>query len=549
MLETISSYLHGLGAQTFTTLWIPLLLWTVVALPTCALLRWRTFGTPYLRYYLLQALLLALPAGLLLGGVFDLGKFLLPAASASTGAARSVAEGSWAFITLPVPALEGSQPASSGWDVYHLAGLLTTIGAALAGWRLVQLAGEAGKLYRLRSRLSGRYDRDIHRQLQRLCRQMQLRTNLRAVVTSHEMVPMTFGFYRPTIIIPAAIASRPDQLRMTLVHELTHIRRRDYLRGWAEQLISRLLAVQPLTGWLRRQISSYREMTCDMEVLGRLSCGKRAYAALLFQIAVPAATNEPLALAMSDSTSNLKRRILAMKKYAESSVMKDKTIGSSLGLAALIIIGVFTACTDVAAPPRPNQMSAKRANAAKIPKMSKQDPGVFIVADKMPKLKGGISALQQKVDYPEKARKAGVEGRVIVQFIVDRKGNVVAPKVLRGIGAGCDQEALEVVRQAQFEPGMQQGQSVPVKISLPVRFSLGTKQAVKLYVGSDETVRLGDEPVPLANLSGRLKKMPEAKRQRAYVYVEGKTPMGLVADVQRQIHRAQITRISFHQVN
>ncbi len=100
------------------------------------------------------------------------------------------------------------------------------------------------------------------------------------------------------------------------------------------------------------------------------------------------------------------------------------------------------------------------------------EPEVFVAVEQMPELIGGIQSLQQKIQYPELARKAGVEGMVVVQFIVDQQGNVTEPTVLRGIGAGCDQEALRVVKEAKFSPGKQRGKPVRVKMSLPIRFSL-----------------------------------------------------------------------------
>ena len=81
-------------------------------------------------------------------------------------------------------------------------------------------------------------------------------------------------------------------------------------------------------------------------------------------------------------------------------------------------------------------------------------------------------SIQKKIKYPEIARKAGVEGRVIIQFIVNEQGNVSEAAVVRGIGAGCDEEALRVVRKARFTPGRQRGKSVKVKMSLPITFKL-----------------------------------------------------------------------------
>ncbi len=100
------------------------------------------------------------------------------------------------------------------------------------------------------------------------------------------------------------------------------------------------------------------------------------------------------------------------------------------------------------------------------------EPEIFVVVEEMPDLIGGLGEIQKKIRYPEIARKAGVEGRVILQFIVDENGNVTEPAVVRGIGAGCDEEALRVVREAKFKPGRQRGKAVKVKMSLPITFKL-----------------------------------------------------------------------------
>jgi TonB family protein len=100
------------------------------------------------------------------------------------------------------------------------------------------------------------------------------------------------------------------------------------------------------------------------------------------------------------------------------------------------------------------------------------EEGVFVVVEQMPTLIGGLHSIQQAIEYPTIAKKAGIEGRVFVQFIVDKDGSVRDAEVIRGIGAGCDEEALRVVREARFTPGKQRGKAVPVKMSLPITFRL-----------------------------------------------------------------------------
>ncbi|MEX0994150.1 MAG: energy transducer TonB [Balneolaceae bacterium] len=101
-----------------------------------------------------------------------------------------------------------------------------------------------------------------------------------------------------------------------------------------------------------------------------------------------------------------------------------------------------------------------------------EEEDFFVVVEQMPELIGGLAELQSKIRYPERARKAGIEGRVYLRFIVNEQGEVEDPVVTRGIGGGCDEEALRAVKQAKFKPGMQRGRPVRVQYSLPVVFRL-----------------------------------------------------------------------------
>ncbi len=101
-----------------------------------------------------------------------------------------------------------------------------------------------------------------------------------------------------------------------------------------------------------------------------------------------------------------------------------------------------------------------------------EEEDFFVAVEQMPELIGGLVQLQSSIRYPEIARKAGIEGRVIVQFIVTENGTVENPRVIRGIGGGCDEEALRAVAKAKFEPGRQRGKPVRVQYSLPIMFLL-----------------------------------------------------------------------------
>jgi protein TonB len=116
--------------------------------------------------------------------------------------------------------------------------------------------------------------------------------------------------------------------------------------------------------------------------------------------------------------------------------------------------------------PPPTPPSAAR------PVEEEDEPEIFVVVERMPELIGGLETLQKSIIYPEIARLAGIEGRVMVSFVIDEKGNVLNPVVVRGIGGGCDEAAIEAVKKAKFIPGMQRGMPVRVRFTLPITFRL-----------------------------------------------------------------------------
>lgn len=93
---------------------------------------------------------------------------------------------------------------------------------------------------------------------------------------------------------------------------------------------------------------------------------------------------------------------------------------------------------------------------------------------KQPELIGGMKSISimSRISYPEKARKRNTQGRVVVTFIVKRDGKLTDFKVIKGIGNGCDEEAIRAVRKAKFKPGEINGEPVNVRFAIPIEFSL-----------------------------------------------------------------------------
>jgi periplasmic protein TonB len=102
---------------------------------------------------------------------------------------------------------------------------------------------------------------------------------------------------------------------------------------------------------------------------------------------------------------------------------------------------------------------------------------IFTIVEEMPSFPGGEGELAKflgaNIVYPQIAKESGIQGTVYVSFVVDSKGKVTDVRVLRGIGGGCDEEALRVVRMMpSWHPGKQNGQSVRVQFNMPIRFTL-----------------------------------------------------------------------------
>jgi protein TonB len=111
------------------------------------------------------------------------------------------------------------------------------------------------------------------------------------------------------------------------------------------------------------------------------------------------------------------------------------------------------------------------------PEEGPSEPEIFTIVEDMPTFPGGDQALLEymakNTKYPPLARENGLQGIVVVTFVVDKNGNINNVQVLRGIGGGCDEEAIRVVKSMpSWKPGKQRGMPVSVQYNLPFRFSL-----------------------------------------------------------------------------
>lgn len=111
------------------------------------------------------------------------------------------------------------------------------------------------------------------------------------------------------------------------------------------------------------------------------------------------------------------------------------------------------------------------------PEEEVKEEQIFVVVEEQPEYPGGAGAmykyLMSNIQYPAAAREANIEGKVYVQFVVEKDGSISNVVVKRDIGGGCGVEALRVVRSMpKWKPGKQRGKTVRAQFTLPVNFSL-----------------------------------------------------------------------------
>jgi len=103
---------------------------------------------------------------------------------------------------------------------------------------------------------------------------------------------------------------------------------------------------------------------------------------------------------------------------------------------------------------------------------------IFTIVEESATPKGGMAAfykyVSDKIKYPPQARRMGIEGRVFVEFVIAKDGTLTEVRSIKGIGAGCDEEAVRIVQSAPpWNPGKQRGKPVKQRYTLPIIFKLG----------------------------------------------------------------------------
>ena len=281
-----------------------------------------------------------------------------------------------------------------------------------------------------------------------------------------------FSFFGWIFMNPAAV--KEDEISEILTHEMAHVKQHHSVDVLLAEMVSICCWMNPFAWLLKREVRLNLEFLADRKVM-EAGFATKSYQYHLLGLAY----NHKYGLSNNFNFSHLKQRIIMMNKKKSNAAGHIKYALFVLPAFALLVAGNISCSQDasqtedakeeVVAPVSPDAKEAPADSTAK--------EEVFMVAEQMPEFPGGMKELlkflQENVKYPENAMKNNVQGRVIVQFVVEKDGTPTEFKVLRSVDPDLDAEALRVMKaMPKWKPGMQKGQVVRVKFTVPVSFKL-----------------------------------------------------------------------------
>jgi len=262
-----------------------------------------------------------------------------------------------------------------------------------------------------------------------------------------------------------------------LAHERGHIRRRHSLDLILVDTLTALQWFNPAMWMLRQDLRAIHEYEADAAVLSQ-GINMRQYQYLLIQKAV---SHCGYSVANGISHSTLKNRInmmLTNKKSTSKSWIKVFALLPIVGLALALNAETVNDYVYKEEQQQPQAKVVKKGKKVVVKaKKPEEAEKPFDVVEQMPEFPGGMPELmkflQENVKYPEEAMKNGIQGRVLIQFIVEKDGSISEAKVIKKVNELLDAEALRVIGEMpKWTPGKQKGQEVRVKFVLPVTFRL-----------------------------------------------------------------------------
>ncbi len=315
-----------------------------------------------------------------------------------------------------------------------------------------------------------------------------------------------------------------------IAHEKVHINQKHTLDLIIAEIFVIVQWFNPLAYLLKRKIKENHEFIADNDVVGSYS-DSLEYSRLLIDNSSIIKTN---ILTHNFSYSLLKRRLFMIKKTKNPQLFSLKLFGVAMAISIVVF-----ACSG----PVSNDGVDLNSNDNVTLSAQESDPDVFTVVEEMPEYVGGMDAmityLSSSVNYPKEAKENDVQGKVIVNFIVDTDGSVTDANIKRGIGSGCDEEALRVVSSMpNWIPGKQRGEAVKVSYNLPINFKLDEKDEDIFQVVEVMPTFPGGQDAMMKYLGENIKYPQEAKINK----VQGRVFVSFVVEKDGSVNDVKLLR-------
>jgi TonB family protein len=293
--------------------------------------------------------------------------------------------------------------------------------------------------------------------LRAIARKVPAARNVRLLACDAVVEPGVLGIRRPVILWPAALSLRltDAELDAALAHEICHIRRHDNLFGLLQVVVEVLFWWNPVVWWIGARLVAERERACDEEVLA-MGADNDAYAEAIVKVCrfgLPAA--RWVAGIGGPGLAHRIERILA-----DCPVRRPPAIAQ---LAAIAMVACVTAMPIAAGALDASRMNVNTSTAApQDPEISR--PGNGVTA---PTVVHHVLPI-----YTREAREKKIQGRVVMDVVVQDDGTVGDVKVTESLDAGLDAEAVKAVKQWLFKPRTRNGKPVPVRVAIEMTFTL-----------------------------------------------------------------------------
>lgn len=298
-------------------------------------------------------------------------------------------------------------------------------------------------------------------------------TGMTLVKLQNDKVPFSFFHW---LFVSEALKS-DHRFESVLAHEKAHAKRLHSLDVLFIELLQIVFWFHPAWYFMRAELKAMHEYEADELAIAQVN--KSSYQKSLLELTT---FGGMLWLTNPFNVSLIKKRLLMMnRKNGNQPAQKWLKLLLVLPfLAAAIFIQSCNFATD-----KTDEITVKEVQTAKenlpepetleAPKAPEGE--TFTVVEEMPQYPGGVQEmmnfLTNNIQYPEQARRQKIQGRVFVNFVVEKDGAVSNVNILRGIGAGCDDEAIRVVElMPKWKPGKQNGQPERVAFNLPINFTL-----------------------------------------------------------------------------